>query len=148
MSTLTEQARSIATRAHRGQTDQSGADYIDHPRRVADRARHYAPAGHEDAAEVVGWLHDVVEDTTVTLDDLCEDFPEEIVTGVDAMTRRPVEDGDVYYRRVAAHPLARAVKQADLDDNTDPARTALLDEETRARLARKYAHAREVLAAG
>ena len=41
-----------------------------------------------------------------------------------------------------------AVNQADLDDNTDPARTALLDEDTRARLARKYAHAREVLAAG
>lgn len=40
------------------------------------------------------------------------------------------------------------MKQADLDDNTDPARTALLDEDTRARLVRKYAHAREVLAAG
>lgn len=148
MSTLTERARSIATRAHRGQTDKSGADYIDHPRRVADRARHYARAGQEDAAEVVGWLHDVVEDTAVTLDDLRADFPEEIVTGVDAMTRRPDEDGDAYYRRVAAHPLARAVKQADLDDNTDPARTALLDEETRERLAHKYAHAREVLAEG
>ncbi|WHF22142.1 hypothetical protein QJS66_18670 [Kocuria rhizophila] len=56
------------------------------------------------------------------------------------MTRRPGEDGDDYDRRVAAHPW-RAVKQADLDDNTDPARTALLDEDTRARLVRKYAHA-------
>lgn len=148
MSTLTDRARDIATRAHRGQTDKSGADYIDHPRRVAQRVRHYATADQQDAAQVVAWLHDVVEDTGVTLDDLREDFPEDIVAGVDAMTRRPGEDGHDYYRRVAAHPLARAVKQADLDDNTDPARTALLDEDTRVRLARKYAHAREVLAAG
>lgn len=148
MSTLTNRAREIATRAHRGQTDKTGADYIDHPRRVAQRVRHYAAAEQQDAAQVVAWLHDVVEDTGVTLDDLREDFTEDIVAGVDAMTRRPGEDGDDYYRRVAAHPLARAVKQADLDDNTDPARTALLDEDTRARLARKYAHAREVLAAG
>lgn len=90
---------------------------------------------------MVGWWHDVVEDTGVTLDDLREDFPEEIVTGADAMTRR--QGGrDVYYRRVAAHPLARAVEQADRDDRTDPARTALLDKETRARLARKHTHSR------
>ena len=148
MSTLTDRARDIATRAHRGQTDKTGADYIDHPRRVAERVRQYAAADQQEAAQVVAWLHDVVEDTGVTLDDLREDFPANVVAGVDAMTRRPGEDGDDYYRRVAAHPLARAVKQADLDDNTDPARTALLDEDTRTRLARKYAHAREVLAAG
>ena len=148
MSTLTDRARDIATRAHRGQTDKTGADYIDHPRRVAERVRQYAAADQQEAAQVVAWLHDVVEDTGVTLDDLREDFPANVVAGVDAMTRRPGEDGDDYYRRVAAHPLARAVKQADLDDNTDPARTALLDEDTRARLVRKYAHAREVLAAG
>ena len=148
MSTLTDRARDIATRAHRGQTDKTGADYIDHPRRVAERVRQYAAADQQEAAQVVAWLHDVVEDTGVTLDDLREDFPANVVAGVDAMTRRPGEDGDDYYRRVAAHPLARAVKQADLDDNTDPARTALLGEDTRARLARKYAHAREVLAAG
>ena len=148
MSTLTDHARDIATRAHRGQTDKSGADYIDHPRRVAQRVHHYAAAGQQDAAQVAAWLHDVVEDTGVTLDDLREDFTEDVVAGVDAMTRRPGEDGDDYDRRVAAHPLARAVKQADLDANTDPARTALLDEDTRARLVRRYAHAREVLAAG
>ena len=148
MSTLTDRARDIATRAHRGQTDKTGADYIDHPRRVAERVRQYAAADQQEAAQVVAWLHDVVEDTGVTLDDLREDFPANVVAGVDAMTRRPGEDGDDYYRRVAAPPLARAVKQAGLDDNTDPARTALLDEDTRGRLARKYAHAREVLAAG
>ena len=63
MSTLTDRARDIATRAHRGQTDKSDADYIDHPRRVAQRVRHYATADQQDAAQVVAWLHDVVEDT-------------------------------------------------------------------------------------
>lgn len=148
MTTLTNRARDIATRAHRGQTDKSGADYIDHPRRVAQRVRHYATADQQDAAQVVAWLHDVVEDTPVTLDALRSEFPEEIVAGVDAMTRRADEEHDDYYRRVAADPLARVIKQADLDDNTDPARTALLDPETRVRLEQKYAHAREVLAAG
>ncbi|MDO4918294.1 HD domain-containing protein [Kocuria sp.] len=148
MSTLTDRAREIATRAHHGQTDKTGADYIDHPRRVADRVRHHAPADHLEAAQTVAWLHDVVEDTPVTLDDLRAEFPAEVVSGVDAMTRQADEDQDAYYRRVLADPLARVVKQADLDDNTDPARTALLDADTRARLERKYAHAREVLAAG
>ncbi|RLY94290.1 HD domain-containing protein [Kocuria tytonicola] len=148
MSTLTDRARDIATRAHHGQTDKTGADYIDHPRRVAERVRHHAAAEQLEAAQVVAWLHDVVEDTPVTLDDLRAEFPADIVAGVDAMTRRPDEEHDDYYRRVAADPLARVVKQADLDDNTDPARTALLDPETRARLEQKYAHAREVLAAG
>lgn len=148
MSTLTDRARDIATRAHRGQTDKSGADYIDHPRRVAQRVRHYATADQQDAAQVVAWLHDVVEDTGVTLDDLRKNFTEDTVAGVDAMTRRADEEHDDYYRRVAADPLARVIKQADLDDNTDPARTALLDPETRVRLEQKHAHAREVLAAG
>ena len=72
MSTLKDRARDIATRAHRGQTDKTGADYIDHPRRVAERTRHYAAADQQEAAQVVAWLHDVVEDTGVTLDDLRE----------------------------------------------------------------------------
>lgn len=148
MSTLTDRAREIATRAHHGQTDKTGADYIDHPRRVANRVRHYAEAEQLEATQVVAWLHDVVEDTPVTLEDLSAEFPREVVAGVDAMTKRADEDRDAYYTRVAADPLARLVKQADLDDNTDPARTALLDADTHARLERKYAHAREVLAAG
>ncbi len=138
-SALVERARDIALEAHAGQTDKAGAPYITHPARVAARLAGDPPA------EVVGWLHDVVEDTGVTLDDLAAEFPAGIVAAVDAITKRDGEDRDDYYRRVAANPLARKVKHADLDDNSSPDRLAMLDPETQDRLRAKYAHAREVL---
>jgi (p)ppGpp synthase/HD superfamily hydrolase len=137
---LVELARDIATRAHQGQTDKAGAPYISHPARVAARV-----AGDPEA-EMVAWLHDVAEDTSVTLEELARDFPAQVVAAVGAITKRPDEDRDTYYRRVAADPLALKVKYADLADNSDPDRLALLDEPTRERLLAKYAHAREVLA--
>jgi hypothetical protein len=103
-----------------------------------------APAGGDDDAEVVAWLHDVVEDTDVTLDEIDRDFGRRIADAVDAITRRDGE-GDRYYRRVAANPIARLVKVHDIADNTAPERTAKLDPATRDRLAAKYLHARELL---
>lgn len=134
-------AADLARSAHAGQTDKSGAPYIDHPARVAARVR---AAGHGDEAEIVAWLHDVVEDTGVTLDRIEREFGPRIARAVDAITRRPAE-GDDYYRRVAADPLALAVKRHDIDDNTDPERTARLDPSTRERLAAKYRHALALL---
>ena len=146
MRDLVTEAQEVATQAHQGQVDKNGSPYIGHPKRVAGHVpRHAAP---EDlaAAQAVAWLHDVVEDTPVTLADLARQFPAEVVAAVDAMTKRADEDRDAYYLRVGANRIARAVKQADLDDNTDPARTAQLDPATRQRLAEKYEHARSVLA--
>jgi hypothetical protein len=70
-----------------------------------------------------------------------------VVAAVDALTRRDDEPAEDYYRRVAADPVARVVKDADLADNADPDRLARLDTATRERLSAKYAHARETLAA-
>jgi (p)ppGpp synthase/HD superfamily hydrolase len=98
-----------------------------------------------DEARAVAWLHDVVEDTAVTLDDLAAQFPAEVVQAVRVLTRRDDDRGEEYYRRVRANPLALAVKLADIADNTDPARQADLDPATRRRLAAKYRHARAVL---
>ncbi len=134
-SPLLELARQIATSAHEGQVDKGGAPYIGHAARVAARVR------GDNAAEIVAWLHDVVEDTTVTLSDLRAHFPEFIIEAVDAMTRRSGEAPDAYYARVRADPIARAVKLADIADNTDPHRTALLPDDTRRRLTAKYDHA-------
>lgn len=90
---------------------------------------------------MVGWWHDVVEDTGVTLDDLREDFPEEIVTGADAMTRR--QGGETSTTGVwPLIPWRVPWNRRIGTTSTDPARTALLDEETRARLARKHTHSR------
>ena len=136
--TLVDRAREIAQQAHRDQVDKSGAAYITHPARVAARV-----AGNP-AAEMVAWLHDVVEDTGVTLDDLAAEFPPEVVAAVDAITKRP-DEGDAYYHRVAANPLALLVKHADLADNSSPDRLAKLDPALQSRLRAKYAHAREVL---
>lgn len=140
-SPVVDVARSIATRAHLEQVDKSGQPYIGHPARVAERVR------GDDAAEAVAWLHDVVEDTTITLNDLREHFPEVVIRAVDAMSKRSGEPIDDYYSRVMANSVARAVKLADIADNTDPQRLALLDEATIARLAAKYAYARRILGA-
>lgn len=128
----------IAFKAHWGQKDKSGQPYIAHVVRVASRV---AP---EDA-QIVALLHDVVEDTAVTLDTLRSEFGPMIAQAVDAITKRDGEDQDTYLDRVAANPLAKAVKIADLGDNSDPVRMAQLDQLTQARLAKKYAAARERL---
>jgi (p)ppGpp synthase/HD superfamily hydrolase len=135
-----EMARQIAVRAHAGQTDKAGVAYITHPARVAARV-----AGDLDA-EAVAWLHDVVEDTGRSVEELyAAGFPERVVGAVDAISQRPDEEPDTYYARVAANPLALNVKYADLADNSDPKRLSLLQPELRERLEAKYKHAHEVL---
>lgn len=126
-------ARALATRAHAGQTDKAGRPYIEHPADVASRL--------DDAdARAAAWLHDVVEDTDVTLADLrTAGFPDAVVDAVDAVTKRPGENYEDAIARAGQDPVGRLVKRADIASNTDPARTALLDDVTRARLAAKYA---------
>ncbi|GAA2753515.1 HD domain-containing protein [Amnibacterium kyonggiense] len=134
-----ELARQIATRAHAGQTDKAGRPYIAHPQRVAARLTDLQ-------AQAVAWLHDVLEDTNVTSEDLrIAGVDEDVIRVVDLLSRTG-DDVD-YSARIAADPLAREVKLADIADNTDPERTALLDPDTRDRLAEKYAHARRALGA-
>lgn len=133
-------AERLAREAHSDQVDKTGHPYIEHPQRIAARV-----AGDE-VLEAIAWLHDVVEDTSVTLADLQALFPLEVTEGVDAITKRPGESRLEYYARVRRNPHARKVKDLDIDDNTDPARTAQLDQATRERLAVKYAEARAELA--
>lgn len=142
---LVTRAREIATAAHRGQLDKAGAPYIGHPERVA---AHAAAAGGDERVLAAAWLHDVVEDTATTPDELrVAGFPEEVVAAVVAVTKVPGESAEAYFARVNADPLAVAVKTADLADNTDPLRLVLLEHATRARLQAKYARARQLLAA-
>lgn len=103
----------IAATAHQGQMSKDGTPYILHPLRVM-------LAGRTDAERIVGVLHDVVEDTSVTLDDLnAEGFEPVILRGVESMTKRPGEDYEAFIRRCKADPVARNVKLADLADNMD-----------------------------
>ena len=141
---LTVIAESIARRAHRGQLDKSGADYITHPARVA--AKVYEQGG-TDAAVAAAWLHDVIEDCEVTASDLlAAGITQEVVRTVDSVTKRQDESVEDYCARVRSDPIGLLVKHADLADNTSPERTALLAEATRERLAKKYSYVRSLLA--
>lgn len=141
---LVEVAREIATRAHAGQVDKSGHPYLGHPVRVAAGT---AAAGGDERAVAAAWLHDVLEDTPVTADELASaGIPDDVIEAVVALTKTAGQDTGDYFARVNASPIAVRVKHADLDDNTDPARVAQLDPDTRRRLAAKYARSRELLA--
>jgi len=103
----------IAVRAHEGRCDRYGAPYILHPLRVMMRVRSLVE-------KVVAVLHDTVEDSEITLDDLRrEGFPDEVVEGVDCLTRREGESYEQYMERVVISPLAVTVKIADFEDNMD-----------------------------
>ena len=104
----------IAVSAHEGQLDtNNGRPYIEHPFRVMS-------AGQTLQEKIVGVLHDVVEDTPWTLEQLTEEgFSKEVIDGIDAMTRRDNESYDDYLLRVQDNPLATRVKLNDLTDNMD-----------------------------
>ena len=110
---LTRKAARIAAKAHVGQEDKSGWPYILHPVHLAEQMT------TEDTC-VVALLHDVVEDTGVTLEDLAkEGFTEEQLEAVRVMTHAKEVPYLDYVREIAKDPIARVVKRADLKHNLD-----------------------------
>ena len=135
-------ARSIATAAHLDQVDKAGAPYVGHSVRVAAGAVRLAePVGLDLAVvEAVGLLHDVVEDSHWTLDDLAAaGLPPAVVEPVGLLTHAKHEPRAAYLAAIASDPVALVVKYADTLDNTDPDRVAALPADAAARLAAKYA---------
>lgn len=133
MSTL-ERAIIIATQAHAGQTDKAGAPYILHPLRVMLMLA-------TDAERIVGVLHDVVEDTAVTFNDLrAEGFTDEILAALESVTKRDGEEYEAFVLRAGQNPIGRSVKLADLRDNSDISRIASPTEKDYGRL-EKYRRA-------
>ena len=116
---LVEAARLVAEAAHAGQVDKGGAPYIEHPAFVADRVRWL---GGDEVAAAVAWLHDVVEDTRVSLDALASVFPARVVEAVDGLTRREGEPYFEYIERAGCDSVARTVKRCDLEHNLDVSR--------------------------
>jgi (p)ppGpp synthase/HD superfamily hydrolase len=108
-----EDAIALAVEAHRGQRDKAGQPYILHPLRVMFRLE-------TDEERIVGVLHDVVEDSETSLDDLRQmGYSEQVVKALDHLTRRADETYEQFVKRTASHPLARRIKLADLEDNMD-----------------------------
>lgn len=125
-----EEAIRIAVEAHRGQKDRAGAPYILHPLRLLFRVQ-------TNAERMAAVLHDVVEDSAWTLDDLrARGFAEEVVSAVDHLSRRESESYEEFVERTAAHPVARRVKLADLEDNLDVRRIGHVNEADAERLNR------------
>ena len=139
---LVERARSAATTAHAGQLDKQGRPYVEaHLEPVAA-----ALVEHGDEAVAAGWLHDIVEDTEWTIEQVAAEFGPDVARAVDAVTRRPDETYDELIERASADPLGRLVKLADngvnLAGNDD---VAITDPETARRLRDKYERARQRL---
>lgn len=129
MSTL-ERAIAVAARAHEGQQDKGGTAYILHPLRVMLRVQ-------TTEQRIVAVLHDVLEDTSMSLSDLArEGFALKILAAVQALSRRDDESYEAFVARLGSDPLARVVKLADLDDNSDLSRIAMPGPEDIARLQR------------
>ena len=136
---LLHTAISLARSAHAGQVDKLGVAHIYHPLAVMQRV-----SGTD--AKIVAVLHDVVEDTLVTLDDLRQrGFADEIVNAVDAVTKVKGESLADSMARVKANPLALIVKRADISHNADPERQTLLTDELREKLAIKYTESARLL---
>ena len=135
---LTNEAMKIAYTAHHGQVDKAGIPYVFHPIHLAEQM-------DDEYSTCVALLHDVVEDTDVTLEQLAEIFPAEVVDAVRVMTHLENEPYMDYVTRVKDNPIAKAVKLADLQHNSDQTRMENASEETLAYFREKYRKAFEIL---
>ncbi|MCH1940021.1 HD domain-containing protein [Holdemania massiliensis] len=116
MSMMLELALKVATEAHKGQKDKGGRDYINHPLTVASMCE-------SDEEKIVALLHDVIEDTDVTLEDLKKyGFSSKILEAIDCITKQPGVSYDEYLRKIKNNELARKVKIADMTHNSDISR--------------------------
>lgn len=139
---IVDKARELAHRAHAGQVDKAGRPYIEHVARVA------AAVADDPLAETVAWLHDVEEDCVgfiVENPRWLDDFPPAVFWPMHKLCRHTAGTEERYYERIRHSPLALRVKLADIADNADEARLALLDKPTADRLRRKYAKALKAL---
>ena len=135
---MLELALSIATKAHRGQFDKVGIDYIEHPIYVASQV-------DSEEEKAVALLHDVIEDSSVTADELLNaGLPETVVTAVQILSKKKGQDYQTYLKTVKSNPLARAVKLADLKHNSDLLRLETITDKDLERL-EKYKKAIDYL---
>ncbi len=138
---LLASAIAIAATAHQHQLDKTNNPYILHPLRMMMR-------GTTEAEKIVAVLHDVVEDTDWTCDQLAAaGFPADIITAIDCLSRRPEETYEQFVDRILTNPLATQVKLYDLEDNMDTTRLTHLTDRDWERLQRYHNARQRVLAA-
>lgn len=137
---LTNKALVFAYNAHHGQLDYNGIPYIFHP-------LHLAETMDDEISCCAALLHDVVEDTSITLEELAQEFPKEVIDVLSLLTHREGVPYFDYVRNIKANPIAVKVKLADIAHNSDQTRCAGSDL-TDAQLSywrEKYRKARSIL---
>ena len=125
------EAYRIAQKAHQGQKDKAGADYINHPVTVASNV------GDDESAIIVALLHDVVEDTDITLNDLNTFLLPKESEALRMLTHDESVPYMEYIEQISHNRLATLVKMADLKHNMDLSRLAVVTEKDRKRV-KKY----------
>lgn len=135
---LLDKAAEICINGHAGQRDKTGAAYFQHPMRVAMRCS-------TDEEKMVALMHDIIEDTDITAENLLEmGFPQSVIDGILSVTKRDGETYEEFVARAAGNPLGRVVKLHDLEDNLDIFRLDSLSPEMAARF-NKYLAAHRYL---
>lgn len=136
--TATKMALKLCFEAHKEQIDKSGLPYVFHPFHLAEQMK-------DEQTTIVALLHDVVEDTDYTLEDLKKmGFDKEVIDAIELMTHEVGVPYMEYVARIKPNPIAKAVKLADLAHNSDLSRLDNVDEKALARN-EKYAEAIQLL---
>ena len=133
-----DQAINIAIKAHSGQTDKAGKPYILHPLRLMFQF-------DTETEMIVAVLHDVIEDSDITCDDLkSAGFSDEVINAIDCLTKRKNENYDRFILRISKNDLARKIKIEDIKDNLDLTRLNQMTEKDLKRI-EKYHRALKTL---
>lgn len=154
MSPMVEKAYEIASKAHEGAKDKAGKDYISHPLTVARSLVDYG-----EKYVTAALLHDVVEDTDITIDDLKVFFPEDVITALSLLTHeehpcKSFEEAMMNYHEYvraiknSGNDIAIKVKIADLTNNMDLSRIPNPTEKDFRRIEKKYKPAMEIMTKG
>lgn len=133
----TKKAMSIAYKAHHGQFDKSAVPYIFHPIHLAEQME-------TEEECIVALLHDVVEDTELTIEYLATEFSDDIIQAIKLLTHDDSVPYMDYIKNLKSNPLAKKVKLADLEHNSDTTRMPTISERDIKRW-EKYREAKEIL---
>lgn len=124
---LTKKALHLCFEAHKEQTDKTGLPYVFHPFHLAEQMT-------DEISTVCALLHDVVEDTDYSLEDLAKmGYPQDVIDVLKLLTHDPEVPYFDYVKSISANPIAKQVKLADLAHNSDVTRLDEIDDRAIAR---------------
>ncbi len=124
----TKKALKLCFDAHKDQVDKSGMPYVFHPFHLAEQMK-------DEQSTIVALLHDIIEDTEYTLDDLkTMGFNEDILEAISLMTHKDGVPYMDYVAKIKTNPIAKTVKLADLRHNSDMTRLEVITQKDQERV--------------